>query len=123
MELEGVMELASVADWFQITEVASVLEEMVKGNLKTCMCWDVMKRSNERGLILLENVARKLALERFEELAKTDSFVQMGEEALGRLLEDDDLAAKNEEAVWEAVAEWRRAKEGQSQGHELVGKI
>ncbi len=29
-------------------------------------------------------------------------FMQMSEEALGRLLEDDYLAARNEETVWEA---------------------
>jgi hypothetical protein len=39
--------------------------------------------------------------------------MRMGENELGRLLEDDDLVVRNEEAVWEAVAKWRRAGEGQ----------
>ena len=35
--------------------------------------------------------------------------MRMGEEVLGRLLDDEDLAARNEEAVWEAVAIWMGA--------------
>ncbi len=51
--------------------------------------------------------------------------MRMGEDALSRLLEDDNLAARNEVAVWEAVAVWRsvRAEEGQTRGRGLVGKI
>ncbi len=48
--------------------------------------------------------AQTLATERFEELVKTQGFMQMGEEALARLLDDDDLVIRNEEAVWEAMA-------------------
>ncbi len=44
---------------------------------------------------------------------------QMGEEALGRLLEDDNLAAKNVRYF----GGWMRAKEGQAKGRELAGKI
>jgi hypothetical protein len=41
----------------------------------------------------------------------------------GDLLDDDDLAARNEEAVWEAVMRWMRAEEEQAQGRGLVGKV
>ena len=47
----------------------------------------------------------------------------MGEEALGRLLDDDHLAARSEEAVWEAVAGWRRTEDRQARGRGLVGRI
>ena len=53
----------------------------------------------------------------------TEGFMRMSEEALGSLLDEDDLAAKNEESVWEAVVSWRRAEEGPARGRGLVGKI
>ncbi len=43
--------------------------------------------------------AQKLATDRFEGLVKTEGFMRMGEDALSRLLEDDNLAARNEMAV------------------------
>jgi hypothetical protein len=52
------------------------------------------------------------------ELEQTERFVRImmgdSEEALGRLLDDDHLAGRNEEAVWEALTGWRRAGEGQA---------
>ncbi len=47
----------------------------------------------------------------------------MDEEWLGRLLEDDNLAARNEQAVWEAVTVWRGVEKSQARGRGLVGKI
>ena len=104
MELDDIRALASVADRFQMTEVVSALDEIVMLHLSISMCAEVLSWSNGCGLIQSETATRRLATERFEELAKTEGFMQMGEEALGRLLDDDDLAARNEEAVWEALA-------------------
>ena len=87
------------------------------------MCGEVLSWSGELGLRQSEEAARKLATARFEELAKTEGFMRMGEEALGRLLDDDHLAARNEEAVWEAVAGWRRTEDRQARGRGLVGRI
>jgi hypothetical protein len=92
-------------------------------HLSMRMCREVLSWSGELGLRQSEEAARKLATARFEALAKTDGFMQMGEESLGRLLDDDHLAARNEEAVWEAVAEWRREEGEPARGRELVGKI
>ena len=50
-----------------------------------------------------------------------EGFLRMGEECLGRLLDDDNLASRNEEAVWEALTVWRGAEEGQVRGRGLVG--
>ncbi len=49
--------------------------------------------------------ALKMAAELFEEFARTAGFMRIGGEALGSMLDDDRLAARNEEAVWEAVVE------------------
>jgi hypothetical protein len=37
--------------------------------------------------------------ELFEEQSRTEGFMQMGTETLGRLLDDDSLVARNEEAL------------------------
>ena len=112
--LDEARELASIADWFQMAEVAAALDETVAIHLSMCtdLCCDVLSWSGQVGLRHSEQAARQLGTERFNELAQTEGFMRMSEEALGHLLGDDDLAARNEEAVWEALANWRMAGEG-----------
>jgi hypothetical protein len=101
--LDGARELASVADRLQMTELVSALDEMVMNHLQQ---QEVVNRDvlnlldwcGEHGLSQSEEAARNLATERFEELAKTEDFVRIGEDALARLLDDDALAARSEEA-------------------------
>ncbi len=62
----------------------------------------------------LEAAALKMAAERFEEIARTAGFMWMGGEALGSVLDDDRLAERNEEAVWEAVVAWKRGAAGEA---------
>ena len=122
--LEEVKELASVADRFQMTEVVSALDESVKRHLNMSMCGDVLNWSGELGLRESEVASQKLATERFDEFAKTQSFLRLEENVLGILLEGDDLVTRNEEAVWEAVCDWRRAAAGQARGgRRLLEKI
>ena len=42
MDQDEVPVLASVADRFQMTEVTSLLEEVLMGQLSVDMCWDVL---------------------------------------------------------------------------------
>jgi hypothetical protein len=125
MELKDVKELASVADRFQMVQVTLVLEETLVEHLDIGMSGDVISWGSNLGLLELEAAARKLATERFEQLATTDGFMRINEDVLGRLLDDDTLTARNEEVVWEAVVRWRtlRAEGGQARGGGLVGKI
>ena len=109
MELGQVQQLASVADQFQMTEVTSVLEEALMGQLSVDMCGDVLMWSGGCGMRQLEAEALQMAATRFEEFARTAGFMRMGEEELGRVVDDDRLAARNEEAVWEAVVGWMRS--------------
>ena len=121
MQMEEIRKLAEVADRFQITEIASALDETVMRHLDMAVCGEVLSWSGELGLSRTEEAARKLATGRFEELAMTEGFMLMGEEALGKLLDDNFLAARNEEAVWEALVAWMRAEE--ARGRELVAKV
>jgi hypothetical protein len=108
MELYDVQELASVADRFQITEVVTALEEAALSQLSLKACGEVLTWSGGCGMQRLEAEALKMAAERFEEFARTAGFMRMGGNALGSVLDDDRLVVSNEEAVWEAVVEWKR---------------
>jgi hypothetical protein len=127
--LDDARELASLADRLQMTELVSALDERVMEHLQEQITagrdvLGLLDWCGELGLSQSEKAARKLATERFEELAKTDDFIRMGEDALAALLDDDDLVVRSEEAVWEAVVGWRRAQDdGQARGRGLVGKI
>jgi hypothetical protein len=126
MELGEVKELASVADRFQMTDVSSAIDTTVLRNLSMIICGEVLSWSGELGLRKSDVASRILAAQRFSQLAKTEGFMQMDEEVIGKLLDDDNLAASNEETVWEAVAAWRahcrRTEQGQARGRGLVAR-
>lgn len=91
INLGDVRELARVADRFQMTEVILALEKTVIGHLNLSMCGEVLSWNGEPGLKQSEAMARSIAVNQFVELVKTEDFMQMGEEVLGKLLEDDHL--------------------------------
>jgi hypothetical protein len=121
--LREVQELVSVADRFQVSEVVAVLEETMIEQLRVDECGEVLTWSTEVGLERLEEAARALAASRFEEVASTAGFATIDEETLGLLLDDDELRARNEEAVWEAVLAWIKAEDGTLRGCGLLSKI
>jgi hypothetical protein len=123
MGLCEVKELANIADRFQMTEIVSALDQTVKKNLNISVCGDVLSWCGGFGLRQSEEAARKLATEHFEEVAKTDGFMHLSEEELGLLIDDNDLVTRKEEVVWEAVARWKTAPEGQSRGRGLPGLV
>ena len=124
MELEAVARLASVAERFQIAEVGSALEEGLLRELKVDTCVDIFTMACcGAGLSRVEASARKFALEHFEDVAGTEGFMRMGEEALGSLLESDELLAESEERVLEWVVRWMQGGEGELRGRGLLSKI
>ena len=110
--------LASVADRLQITELLALLEEAIMGQLTFDNCAELLGWSSTIRMPQLEDAARRLARSRFEELAGTAGFAMMEEEALGCLLDDNELVA-----TWEAVAGWMKAGGAALRGHGLLGKI
>ena len=123
MELCDVQQLAIVADRFQITEVTSLLEEAVIGQLSLEACGEVLMWSGGCGMLRLEAAALRMAACGFEEFSRTAGFMLLGEEALSILLDDDRLVARSEEAVWEAVVGWRGGTTGKVAWRGVVGKI
>jgi len=92
------------------------LDETLKRNLSIDICAYVLEWSGKFGLKQSEAAAQRMATKKFEQLAKTEGFMRMDAETLERLLDDDRLSAKNEEAVWEAVAVWRGPEKKEGRG-------
>jgi hypothetical protein len=122
-ELNELKEMANVADRLQMTDVLATIEQYIIEQLSLEVCSEALAWSCKIGLRRLENATRRFAVDQFEELSATASFVCMDEEVLGSLLDDDGLNARNEEFVWEALAAWMRAGAGQLRGRALLGKI
>ena len=106
------LKLGSVADRFQMTEVVTALEEAIIRQLSVATCADVLSWCGGAWLERGEAAARKLAVERFEEVAGTGGFLRLSEETVGRLLEEDGLGVGTEEAAFEAAVRWMRAGDG-----------
>ena len=90
------LKLGSVADRFQVAEVVAAVEEAIIGQLSVATCADVLSWCGGSWLERGEAAARKLAVERFEEVAGTGGFLRLSEEMVVRLLEEDGLGVGTE---------------------------
>jgi hypothetical protein len=123
-ELAEVLMMASVADRLQMTEVATVLEDAIMGQLRVETCAEVLEGSRRLGLRRVEEAAWGIAVDRFEEVCATAGFMGLEEETVGRLLEVDGLGVRREEAAFEGLVGWMKGGEGRGPaGRELMGKI
>ena len=89
MEVGHVMEvvkLAKVADRLQMSEVVAELSGTICRELSVEVCAEVLGASGAWGLGEVEGRCRRMALERFEEVARTASFMELGEEVVGGLV-------------------------------------
>ena len=126
-EVQNVHELlmlGSVADRFQMTEVISAVEDTIMRQLSVDVCCEVLNWGGGGWLEGVKVAARKLAVERFEEVAATDGFLRMSEEMLESLLEEDGLGVGTEEAAFEAAVAWMKAGDaGSLRGRGLLEAI
>jgi hypothetical protein len=123
-ELADVMMMASVADRLQMVDVATALEDAIMGEMRVGTCAEVQEGSRRLGLRRVEEAAWGMAVDRFEEVCGTAGFMALEEETVGRLLEDDGLSVRREEAVFEGLVGWMKGGEGRGPaGRELMGKI
>jgi hypothetical protein len=122
--LEGVVELGQMADRYQVEVVQGAAEDAAMRLLTVERCGTVLGQSVGSGLVRVEKMCRELALRRFDEFARTAGFMEVGEEALGSLLDDDGLQTEAEERVYEGVVRWMKGgKRGGVRGVGLVGKV
>jgi hypothetical protein len=116
--------LWQMADRYQVEAVQPTLELAVVRLLTVESCGRVLELSSGSGAGRLERASREMALGAFDEFAATAGFMEVGEEALGSLLDDDELVTEKEERVLEAVVRWMQGGDGGGvRGLGLLGKV
>jgi hypothetical protein len=108
----GVMGLGLMADRYQVDVVQVVVEEAVMRLLTVESCGTMLALSTGSGLLRVEGASRELARREFDDFARTEGFMKVGDEVLGSLLEDDELCTEREERVYEGVVRWIKGGEG-----------
>ncbi len=122
--LDGLMGLGLMADRYQVEVVQGPVEEAVLMLLTVESCGEVLAMSSGSGLLRVETASRELALREFDEFSRTTGFMKVGEEVLGRLLEDNGLRTEREELVFEGLLQWMKGAEGgEMRGSELLSKV
>ena len=119
------LELGTVADRFQMNEVASGAEESIIRRMSVDLCVDVLGWAG--GGAWLERAAataRKVVVEQFEQVASTEAFARLSEETLGSILDEDELGVGTEEEVFEAVLGWMKSGDEKAlRGLGMLSKI
>ena len=123
MELEHAIRMGGVADRFQMTEVAEVLDEIILSHLSVEVCADVLSGSSRMGLERVANKARTMAIDCFEEVSSTKGFLNIDEENLGIMIESNRLVVSKEEIVLESLVRWMEAESSRLHVRELLGEI
>ena len=122
-DINSALMLASVADRFDVGVVREAVEDMIKRQLHVESCAYLLMRSRELGLTMVEDAARRMLLERFEEVAKTNGFKKISEKTLNSVLDDDNLCVSKEERVLEVLVAWMKGQGGVLHGCELLRTI
>ena len=117
--VQQLMRAAALTDRLQVIGVTEALEDALIKQLRVDNCVEVLIGSGELMLGQVEAAAERLALSQFEEVALTEGFTGIGEEALGRLLDADALLVEREELVLEGLVQWMAAR---GEGGGLVGR-
>jgi hypothetical protein len=116
------MNLAIMADQFQMTEISNVLENILLRSLQLDACAEVLSCQTE-GLPRLVESCRAIALSKFDQVSCAGGFLAMSEEVFGALLDDDGLVVENEERVYEAVIRWMQADKRREESRGLLSKV
>jgi hypothetical protein len=74
-----------------MTEVTAALEEMMIAGLRLERCDELFSWSGG----VLEAAALSMAAKRFEESMASNGFIKIEEDALGMILDNDELAVRN----------------------------
>lgn len=122
-DIHTVLQLAGLADRLQITLIRDELETLVSGQLTAALCVDVLMRSRDLGLKMVEASSLKMIRARFNEVTCTIQFMNMDEDALRNVLEDDSLNVRKEEEAFEQLVAWMKGGEGELRGQGLLSAI
>jgi hypothetical protein len=122
-DMNTVIQLAGLADRLQITLIRDELETLVSEHLTAALCVDVLMRSRELGLKMVEASSIKMIRERFKEVTCSSQFMNIDEDALRNVLEDDSLNVRKEEEAYEQLVAWMKGGESGLRGQGLLSAI
>lgn len=111
-DLMELIDLAALADRFQMQHVMEALEKEIVKQMSTDTCAQVLANSGSLGLLHVELAARNMLVERFEQVAATDDYMMIDEETLSLILDDDWLDVANEETALKAAVRWMEGQGG-----------
>ena len=100
------MLLGKLADALDVQPLHSIIVNDALGTLAAETCAYTLQCAHECCMHEIKDAAFRYALENFDEVAKTDGFLNLGEELVGALLASDHLQSTCEEAVYEHVIRW-----------------
>lgn len=130
-DLAGLLRLATLAHDYRLEDVSAVLEkEIVRRFLNIETCCDLLEQAQQCGLTEVVASARRFALDSFDEVAATDSFLRLAEDTVSDLIDDDSLQV-GEALVFRAAARWMRGQydgangeeSGELRGKGILGKV
>ena len=129
--LDELLEMLQTTIRYDILAVRTTLEDAVCELLTTETCGRILQVAVSSSLPplgaggRLVDQCREVALGRFESFAATAGFLDVSEDVLWHLLAEDDLTARSEEAVFDAVVRWMTAGEflGAVRGERLLARV
>ena len=119
-DLQEMAILGALADRYEMVEVVAAVEDAMVRSVTVDTCGEVLEGQGQFPRALA--AARKQALERFRDLARSRGFLTLSEGVLCSLVADDELAADEEEVV-EAVVDWIKGGDEEGRGERLLREI
>ncbi|XP_078608502.1 kelch-like protein 24 [Branchiostoma floridae x Branchiostoma japonicum] len=115
--MDNIQPLFEAANMLQVEPVESQCEEFLKEHLCVATCLGTWALADKVLRRHLSGLARSFALKNFEEVCRTEEFLQLPVDFLVTYISDNGLHAKKEEHVMEAVISWVKHNLDERQEH------
>jgi hypothetical protein len=126
-DFASLLQLAALAHRYRLEISSAIEDELLHRHLNTEICCELLDKAQQYGLSSATAAAWSMALESFEAVSATDSFLALPEDTIGHLIDDDNLQVSSEDVVFRAVARWMRGAgcegAGQLRGKALLEKV
>ncbi|XP_078595160.1 kelch-like protein 24 [Branchiostoma floridae x Branchiostoma japonicum] len=114
---EDVRPLFEAAVMLQFHGAARRCEHVLQGFLNKETCLEIWAMADRVSSTRLAETAKSYALKRFEEVCKTENFLQLPFYLLKKYISDEGLQVKKEERILEAVVLWTKHNLNEREKH------
>ncbi|XP_077997874.1 kelch-like protein 25 [Glandiceps talaboti] len=91
---------------YQMPTVTQVCVAFLKANMDTSNCLSFLRLAGQYTLPTLQNISRRYVLENFEDVCKTQDFMELEYDILYSILTDGDLITVDEDALGRNLLRW-----------------